>query len=169
MSPKVVLVGAPGSGKSTIGRLLAEKLALDFIDTDELIEKTAGKSISEIFVEDGEAAFRKIEAEQVEAALAQSSGVVSLGGGAVLSPTTRDLLKTVPTLWLEVSQQAAASRVGLAQARPVLVGNVRSKLVQLLQERTPLYREVAAFSIDTSEKSESEVLSMAMTWVQSDH
>lgn len=169
MSPKVVLVGAPGSGKSTIGRLLAEKLALDFIDTDELIEKTAGKSISEIFVEDGEAAFREIEAEQVEAALAQSSGVVSLGGGAVLSPTTRDLLKTVPTLWLEVSQQAAASRVGLAQARPVLVGNVRSKLVQLLQERTPLYREVAAFSIDTSEKSESEVLSMAMTWVQSDH
>lgn len=169
MSPIVVLVGAPGSGKSTIGRLLAEKLALDFIDTDELIEKTAGKSISEIFVEDGEAAFREIEAEQVEAALAQSSGVVSLGGGAVLSPTTRDLLKTVPTLWLEVSQQAAASRVGLAQARPVLVGNVRSKLVQLLQERTPLYREVAAFSIDTSEKSESEVLSMAMTWVQSDH
>lgn len=169
MSPKVVLVGAPGSGKSTIGRLLAEKLALDFIDTDELIEKTAGKSISEIFVEDGEAAFREIEAEQVEAALAQSSGVVSLGGGAVLSPRTRDLLKTVPTLWLEVSQQAAASRVGLAQARPVLVGNVRSKLVQLLQERTPLYREVAAFSIDTSEKSESEVLSMAMAWVQSDH
>lgn len=167
MSPRVVLVGAPGSGKSTIGKLLAEKLRVDFSDTDELIEKSAGKSISAIFVEDGEAAFRKIEAEQVAAAVAQSNGVVSLGGGAVLNPVTRELLKTVPTLWLEVSQQAAASRVGLAQARPVLVGNVRSKLVQLLQERTPLYQEVAAYTVETSDKTESDVLAIALEWVQS--
>lgn len=167
MSPKVVLVGAPGSGKTTIGKLLAKKLAVQFIDTDEQIEKAAGKTISAIFVEDGEAAFRELEAQQVAEAIKEASGVVSLGGGAILNSQTRALLKNAPTLWLEVSQQAAAARVGLAQARPVLVGNVRSKLVQLLQERTPLYQEVAAFKIDTSDKSEDQVLAMALQWIQS--
>lgn len=166
MSPRVVLVGAPGSGKTTIGKLLAQKLGVEFVDTDEQIEKTAGKSISAIFVEDGETAFRELEAQQVAAAIKEVAGVLSLGGGAVLNSQTRELLKTVPTLWLEVSQQAAANRVGLAQARPVLVGNVRSKLVQLLQERTPLYQEVAAFKIDTSDKSEDQVLAMALEWVE---
>ena len=159
-------MGAPGSGKTTIGKLIAQKLAVDFIDTDEQIEKEVGKSISTIFVEDGEAVFREAEALEVAKAIKNESGVISLGGGAILNQQTRELLKTVPTLWLEVSQQAAASRVGLAQARPVLVGNVRAKLVQLLQERTPLYEEVAAFKIDTSDKSEDEVLAMALNWLQ---
>lgn len=166
MSPKVVLVGAPGSGKTTIGKLLAAALAVEFIDTDEEIERNANKSISEIFIDEGESKFRELEAQQVAHAIENHQGVISLGGGAVLNATTRKLLKSVPTLWLEVSQQAAASRVGLAQARPVLVGNVRAKLVQLLQERTPLYQEVASFKIDTSDKNEEQVLAMAMEWLQ---
>jgi shikimate kinase len=168
MAPTVVLVGAPGSGKSTIGELIAEKLSVDFTDTDQAVEERAKKTISQIFIDDGEAAFRLLEKEEVAKAIANSSGVVSLGGGAVLNPETRALLKTVPTLWLEVSQKTAAARVGLAQARPVLVGNVRATLVKLLEERTPLYQEVATFSIDTSDKSTIEVLDLALEWLSNE-
>lgn len=159
------MVGAPGSGKSTIGNLIAKKLQIDFIDTDQAIEARAKKSISQIFIDDGESAFREMENKEVALAIANSAGVVSLGGGSVLSADSRALLKTVPTLWLEVSQKTAASRVGLAQARPVLVGNVRATLVKLLEERTPLYQEVATFSIDTSEKSLDQVLNLALEWL----
>lgn len=166
MAPILILVGAPGSGKTTIGKLVAEALQVDFQDTDDQIEKLAGKAISQIFIDDGEATFRQLEEEVVAQTIADSNGVVSLGGGAVINPNTRDLLKTQPTLWLEVSQSAAASRVGLAQARPVLVGNVRAKLVQLLQERTPWYEEVAAHRIDTSEKSIDQVVQEALGWLK---
>lgn len=168
MAPTVVLVGAPGSGKSTIGELIAEKLKVAFTDTDQVVEEIAKKTISQIFIDDGEAAFRLLEQEVVANTIKKSTGVVSLGGGAVLNPQTRTLLKSVPTLWLEVSQKAAAARVGLAQARPVLVGNVRATLVKLLEERTPLYQEVATFSIDTSEKSTTEVLNLALEWLSNE-
>ena len=168
MAPTVVLVGAPGSGKSTIGELIAEKLKVAFTDTDQVVEEIAKKTISQIFIDEGEAAFRLLEQEVVANTIENSTGVVSLGGGAVLNPQTRTLLKSVPTLWLEVSQKSAAARVGLAQARPVLVGNVRATLVKLLEERTPLYQEVATFSIDTSEKSTAEVLNLALEWLSNE-
>jgi shikimate kinase len=166
MAPIVVLVGAPGSGKSTIGKLLAEKLDAKFIDIDEEIEKSSQKTISEIFIEDGEDEFRKLEKAQIAKTLANEDAVVSLGGGAVLNPDTRQLLKSHKTLWLQVSSNVAANRVGLAQARPVLVGNVRAKLVELLKARTKLYEEVAKYQVDTNEKSTEEILVEVLALVQ---
>jgi shikimate kinase len=165
VAPVVVLVGAPGSGKTTIGKLLAQNLSIEFIDTDDEIEKTTQQTISEIFMDQGEDAFRELEKNQVAASLQNHPGVISLGGGAVLNADTRELLKKHKTLWLQVSAKDAATRVGLAQARPVLVGNVRAKLVELLNERTPLYQEVAAFAIDTSDKTTAEIVAEALDWL----
>ncbi len=168
MAPIVVLVGAPGSGKSTIGNLLAGKLGVEFVDIDEEIEKLTQKSISQIFIDDGEAEFRRLEKSQIADTLATSQAVVSLGGGAVLDADTRTLLKTHNTLWLQVNSNVAASRVGLAQARPVLVGNVRTKLIELLKARTPFYEEVAKYSLDTNDKSTDQVVSEIMKWLKNE-
>lgn len=168
MAPIVVLVGAPGSGKSTIGNLLAGKLGVEFVDIDEEIEKLTQKSISQIFIDDGEAEFRRLEKSQIADTLATSQAVVSLGGGAVLDADTRALLKTHNTLWLQVNSNVAASRVGLAQARPVLVGNVRTKLIELLKARTPFYEEVAKYSLDTNDKSTDQVVSEIMKWLKNE-
>ena len=146
----VVLVGAPGSGKSTVGPLLAERLGLPFTDVDAVIEDRSGRSISEIFADDGEPAFRALE-EQTTAELLGAPGVLSLGGGAVLSPSTRQSLAGHRVIWLQVSAAKAVSRVGLNEARPLLLGNVRGRLIRLLNERTPLYAEVATEQVDTDE------------------
>jgi shikimate kinase len=166
VAPIVVLVGAPGSGKTTIGKLLAQELSVEFIDTDDEIEKASQKTISQIFMDQGEAEFRKLEKAQVAKSLEDHPGVVSLGGGAVLNSETRELLKKHQTLWLQVGAKDAATRVGLAQARPVLVGNVRAKLVELLNQRTPLYEEVASFSIDTTDKTTNQVVQAALDWLK---
>lgn len=150
MSRTVVLVGAPGSGKSTVGPLLAERLGLPFVDVDEVIENRTSRSIAEIFTDDGEAAFRVLE-EQTTAELLGATGVVSLGGGAVLSAATRRSLAGHRVIWLQVSAARAVSRVGLNEARPLLLGNVRGRLIRLLNERTPLYAEVATEEVDTDE------------------
>lgn len=150
MSSTIVLVGAPGSGKSTVGLLLAERLDLPFTDVDQVIEDRTGRSIAEIFADDGEGAFRALE-EQTTAELLQTPGVLSLGGGAVLSPATRGKLAGHRVIWLQVSAARAVSRVGLNEARPLLLGNVRGRLIKLLNERTPLYAEVATEQVDTDE------------------
>jgi len=147
--PRVVLVGAPGSGKTTVGRALADSLGVAFRDTDVDIEQSVGKPIADQFVDEGEPVFRQREEAAVATALTDHEGVLSLGGGAVLSEPTRRLLAHVPVVWLQVSSGAAASRVGMGVSRPVLMGNVRGRLVALLAERTPLYREVADHVVDT--------------------
>ena len=144
----IVLVGAPGSGKTTVGRALADRLGLGFADVDTVIVDRVGKPIAEIFADDGEDAFRTLE-EQVTAELLDGSGVLALGGGAVLSARTRTALRGRRVVWLRVGLAAAVKRVGMDTARPLLLGNVRGRLLALLNERAPLYAEVASLVIDT--------------------
>lgn len=157
MSPVLVLVGPPGSGKTTVGRLLAERLGVDLRDTDEDVERTAGRSISDIFVEDGEAAFRLLEADAVSQALGEHGGVLALGGGAVLDPVTRQRLAGHRVVALEVGLTDAAERVGFNQTRPLLVVNPRAELKRMLTERKPLYDEVATVTVVTDGRSPEQV------------
>jgi shikimate kinase len=158
MKPLVVLVGPPGAGKSTVGRLLADRLHVEFRDTDADIVETAGKPIAEIFIDDGEEHFRALERAAVAMALQQHDGVLSLGGGAVLSEQTRGLLQRHTVALLDVDLAHATSRVGLNRDRPVLALNPRAQLKVLLEQRMPLYREVAAVTIDTNDRSAEDVV-----------
>ena len=158
MSPRLILVGAPGSGKTTIGKLVANHLNLEFIDVDHEIEMDEKTTISDIFVKKGEDYFRDLEKKKISGLLNSFAGVLSLGGGSILDQITRDALAITPVVWLKVSPGEASSRVGMGLSRPVLMGNVRSNLVKLLEERTPLYAEVADWQIDTSGKSIEEVV-----------
>ncbi len=155
--PTIVLVGPPGAGKSTVGRLLSTHLGQPFRDTDADIEATAGKSISEIFFDHGEEHFRLLEREAVALALATHEGVLSLGGGAVLAAATRELLAGHRVVFLSVGLSDAAKRVGLSRDRPVLALNPRASLRTLLEQRIPLYREVADVEVETDGKTPHQV------------
>ena len=157
MSPRAVLVGPMGAGKSTVARILAAAWSVSVRDTDEDIEATAGKPISEIFVDDGEAHFRTLERDAVARALAEHDGVLALGGGAVLDSGTRELLKEYPVVFLNVGLSDAVKRVGMGSGRPLLLGNVRARIKALLDERLPIYRAVATVTVDTDGKSAAEV------------
>jgi shikimate kinase len=148
--PRVVLVGPPGAGKSTTGRLVAAGLGVGFRDTDADVEAAVGKPISEIFVDDGEAAFRVLETAAVAAALDAHDGVLSLGGGAVMSEETRARLAGRFVVFLDVSLADAVRRVGLNRDRPLLLGSPRSQLMRLMDARRPLYLEVARVVVDAS-------------------
>jgi shikimate kinase len=158
VKPVVVLVGPPGAGKSTVGRLLGERLGVAFRDTDHDIEHSAGKRIAEVFIDDGEDHFRRLEVEAVAQALAEHEGVLSLGGGAVLSAATRARLRGHRVVLLDVDLSSASSRVGLNRERPVLALNPRATLKTLLDERMPLYTEVATHTVTTSGRSVGEVV-----------
>ncbi len=161
----VVLVGAPGSGKSTVGALLAERMGVPFADVDAVIEDRTGRSIGEIFTDDGEPAFRALE-ETTTIELLSRPGVVSLGGGAILSPVTRAALGGRRVVWLQVSVSGAVKRVGLSAARPLLLGNVRGRLLTLLNERAPLYAEVASQQVDTDDADPAEIVAAIMDSVR---
>ena len=153
-----MLVGPPGSGKSTIGTALAATLGVAFRDTDADVEAKAGKPISEIFIDDGEQSFRALEREAVREALAGHEGVLALGGGAILAAETQELLAGHTVVYLEVSLAEAVKRVGLNSARPLLVLNPRSQLRKLLDERLPIYERLAVITANTTERSEEEVV-----------
>lgn len=157
MSPVVVLVGPPGSGKSTIAALLAERLQVPHRDTDTDVEIGAGKPISDIFVDSGEAHFRGLERAAIVDALASSDDVLSLGGGAILDPATRADLAGHTVVFLDVSLGEAAKRVGLSVARPLLLGNVRTQLRTLMEARRPLYAEVAKLTVETDGKTPEQI------------
>ncbi|MBI1350755.1 MAG: AAA family ATPase [Actinomycetales bacterium] len=150
MAPVLVLIGSPGAGKSSVGRRVAQRLKVPFADSDALIEQAAGMSVSDIFVTEGEDAFRELEEATIADALEAAEGVLSLGGGAVMRDATRDRLRGLRVVWLKVSLSDAASRVGMNQARPLLLGNVRGTLSALMEKRNPVYEEVATAMVDTS-------------------
>ena len=156
--PVLVLVGPPGAGKTTVGRLLAERLGVPFRDTDHDVEQVAGKPIPEIFYDDGEERFRELEREAVARALGEHEGVLCLGGGAVLSEQTRRLLQGHRVVLLLVGLADAAKRVGLSRDRPVLALNPRASLHKLLEERMPLYLEVATQTVETDGKTPEQVV-----------
>lgn len=150
--PACVLIGAPGAGKTKVGRTLAAQLGVDFRDTDQDVAATAGKSVSDIFVADGEPAFRAMEAHAVAAALREHAGVLALGGGAVLDPGTQALLADQRVVWLRVGLAVAARRTGMSTTpRPLLLGNLRATLKGLLEARDPIYAKLAVFTVDADQ------------------
>jgi shikimate kinase len=156
--PAVVIVGPPGAGKSTVTEALAKRLDLPARDTDADIEADVGTTITEIFVEHGEPHFRELEREAVRRALQEHDGVLALGGGAVSDPETRAALRGHRVVFLDVSLPDAARRAGLGTSRPLLLGNVRGRLKQLMEERRPLYTEVASLTVDTSGRTPEEIV-----------
>ncbi|MFD9637102.1 shikimate kinase [Streptomyces violascens] len=155
--PLVVLVGPMGSGKSTVGALLAERLGVPYRDTDADIVAAEGRAVSDIFVEDGEPHFRALERAAVRAGLAEHTGVLALGGGAVLDEGTRVLLTPHPVVYLSMDVEEAVRRVGLNTARPLLAVNPRRQWRELMEARRHLYTEVARAVVVTDGRTPEEV------------
>ena len=157
MSPRVVLIGPMGAGKTTVAGLLAEAWDVPVRDTDADVEAAEGRSISDIFVDDGEDHFRLLETRAVAEALADHDGVLALGGGAVLDPLTRKLLADQRVVFLRVGLSDAVKRVGLGVGRPLLLGNVRARIKAQLDERTPVYESVATHVVETDGRTPDEI------------
>ena len=158
MAPRAVLVGMPGSGKSTIGRRLAKALGVPLLDTDAKIVETTGRSIADIFT-DGEAEFRRIETDVVRTALAEHDGVVSLGGGAVTSPAVREALSGHTVVYLEINASEGIRRTSGGTGRPLLAGTDPAETFRaLMAERVPLYREVATMRVNTNRRNPGAVV-----------
>jgi shikimate kinase len=163
VKPLLVLVGPPGSGKTTVGTAVAETLGVGFRDTDRDVEGEAGTTIEDIFVNQGELRFRDLEARAAGRALAEHDGVLALGGGAVLSPATRESIIAYGkdgglVVHLDVDVPSAAKRVGLGRERPILGVNPRAMLRHMLEERAPLYAEVGTVTVSTAGRSPEDVI-----------
>ncbi|WP_229072450.1 shikimate kinase [Actinoplanes sp. DH11] len=157
MAPVAVLTGVMGAGKTTVGVALAERLGVPFADTDTIIEERAGKPIPEIFVDDGEAAFRELERAVVVECLETFGGVLALGGGAILDESTRRRLTGLPVVFLSVGLTDALKRVGLGAGRPLLAMNPRATLKYLMDQRRPLYLEAAAHTVATDGRTPEDL------------
>lgn len=160
--PRLVLIGPPGSGKTTVGTILARRLSAGFRDTDADVEEAAGKSVADIFVEDGEPHFRDLEREAVTTALATHAGVLALGGGAVMDSHTQSALEGYAAgggvvVFLDVSLAHAAPRVGFNQARPLLVGNPRARWAELMEARRPTYERLATVHVHSDGRTAHEM------------
>ena len=158
--PRLVLIGPPGCGKSTVGAALANKLSIEFVDTDNQIETSYGGKISDIFVDKGEAFFRELEFAALAESLQISDCVLSLGGGAPIAPRAQELLKSCayPIFFLDVSLAVAAPRVGFNRDRPLLLSNPRAQWQALAETRRPIYESLATFVIKVDSMSVEEVV-----------
>jgi shikimate kinase len=157
--PCVVLIGPPGSGKTTVGHVLATLLGVDLRDTDRAIEVQEGRSVSDIFLDDGEPAFRELERAEVVSSLASHSGVLSLGGGAVMDPVTAAALAGNVVVFLDVGIADAATRVGFNQSRPLLAINPRAQWTRMMDIRRPTYERLATFTVLTTGRTPQAIAS----------
>ena len=159
MLKKIVLIGPPGAGKSSIGKALAKELNLNFIDSDSEIEKISQKRISEIFIEDGEPAFRLLEVDVVRKILADFEGVISLGGGAPINKEIQEVLGDAdyPVVFIDVSIAQAATRIGFNKDRPLLLVNPRQQWISLMNDRRPIYEKLASQTISSDNQKPHEV------------
>lgn len=154
-----MLIGPPGAGKTTIGKALAKKMELEFIDTDQEIEKVSGKKIAEIFLEEGEQHFRAIEKREVLKALESENSVISLGGGSVLDGDVQERLREQDdVVFLDVSISNAAPRVGFNRERPLLLSNPRQQWILLMEKRRPIYENLAKITVNTDNRKANEVV-----------
>jgi len=160
MTKSIVLIGPPGAGKSTIGKQLARSLGRSFSDTDEIIEAQTGTSISQIFIDQGEPWFRKLEEEVVLQALSNLDGILSLGGGAPLSQSAQEKISSIsePVVFLDVSLATAAPRVGFNRDRPLLLNNPRAAWQELMDKRRPIYESLATQIVAVDGLSPKEVV-----------
>jgi shikimate kinase len=156
----IVLIGPPGSGKSTVGRSLARRLNRKFIDTDSVIEEKSKRKISDIFVDEGEEFFRKLELDALEETLLVPDSIISLGGGAPIKQEAQDLIvgSNVYVVFLDISLAAAAPRVGFNRDRPLLLGNPRAQWQSLNEIRRPIYEKLATMSIKVDDMSVDQIV-----------
>lgn len=155
--PRVVLTGPPGSGKTTVGRALAALLGVSLHDTDQAIEAWQGRSISDIFLDDGEQRFRELERAETASSLTSHTGVLSLGGGAVMDPATEAALAGHTVVFLDVGVAAAAKRVGFDRSRPLLAVQPRAQWIRMMERRRPTYERLATFRVQTTGRQPQEV------------
>ena len=160
MAPRVILIGPMGSGKTTIGQLLASELEIPFRDTDHVIEERASKSVSDIFLEDGEDEFRILEKKVLRDELLSDDTVLALGGGAPISMDAQSALRAIasPVIYLDISLATAAPRIGFNRDRPLLLHNPRGQWQTLMEARRPIYESIADSVIDVNDKSETEIV-----------
>jgi len=159
MAPRAVLVGLAGTGKTTTGRRLARILAVPFTDSDDLVETAEGRSIAQIFADQGEAGFRAAECAAVLAALTDFDGILSLGGGAVTTPAVRDAIAAAPVevVLLRASLPILTERVGDARTRPLLSGDTAERLATQAAERGPTYAALATLTVETDRRTPGQV------------
>ena len=155
--PVAVLIGPPGAGKSAVGPLLAGRLGVEFRDTDADIAAATGRLVSDIFIEQGEPAFRQLEREATARALREHEGVLALGSGAVLDPGIQHRLEGLPVVYLAVDFATVARRLGLDRPRVVIPGNPRGRLRAMLEERRPLYERLATVTVKTDDLDPDEL------------
>ena len=165
MAPKVILIGPMGSGKTTIGSLVAGKLGLSFRDTDHLIEEQEEKTVSQIFLDQGEDAFRAIEKRVLREELLTDGTVLSLGGGAPISIDAQSALRAIAShiVFLDISLSTVAPRIGFNRDRPLLLNNPRGQWQTLMEARRPIYEAIADATINVDDKSEEEIVTIALT------
>jgi len=168
MAPRVILIGPMGSGKTTIGQLLASELEIPFRDTDHVIEEKSGKSVSDIFLEDGEDEFRILEKKVLRDELLSDDTVLALGGGAPISIDAQSALRAIasPVVYLDISLATVAPRIGFNRDRPLLLHNPRGQWQTLMEARRPIYESIADTVIDVNDKSESEIVTLILEIVK---
>ena len=160
MAPRIILIGPMGSGKTTVGQLIADSLQVPFRDTDHVIEERSGKTISDIFLDEGEEFFRALEKKVLRDELLSDNTVLALGGGAPISIDAQSALRAIasPVIYLDVSLSTVAPRIGFNRDRPLLLHNPRGQWQTLMEARRPIYESIADIVIDVNDKSESEVV-----------
>jgi shikimate kinase len=165
MAPKIILIGPMGAGKTTIGQLLAQRLNLEFRDTDQIIEAQERREISQIFLDEGEEAFRVIEKRVLRQELLSDGTVLSLGGGAPISLDAQSALRAVSSrvIFLDISLSTVAPRIGFNRDRPLLLNNPRGQWQTLMEERRPIYQSISDMTINVDDKSEEDIVEIVLS------